>query len=171
MRIVWAAVIWVVFAGGLMTYMLQRGSTAQMPANEIAMETAQGVYTLVVTTTFAAQPDPFALTAGGEAPAALQIRMGSRVLLYKTDDIAPGRPIRVAIDKGLVKGANELYIEVSPPLGSGDRAQTAQAVRIQVFRDELVVAQDTFWSDPGENISRTFRFDIEAPHRDTEHDH
>ena len=79
MRIVWAAVIWVVFAGGLMIYMLQRGSAAQTPANEIFVETAKGVYTLVVTTTFAAQPDPFALTAGDEAPAALQIRMGSRV--------------------------------------------------------------------------------------------
>jgi anaerobic selenocysteine-containing dehydrogenase len=151
-----------------MTYMLQRGTMAQTPADEIAMETAQGVYTLVVTTTFSAQPDPFALTAGGEAPAALQIRMGSRVLLHKTDDIMPGRPMRVTIDEGLAKGTNELFIEASPPLDSADQAQ---AVRLQLLRDELTVAQDTFWADPGENISKTFRFDIEKRHEDTEHDH
>jgi hypothetical protein len=151
-----------------MTYMLQRGSVARTPANEITTERAQGVYTLVVTTTFAAQPDPFALTAGGEAPTALQIRMGSRVLLQKTDDIMAGRPMHVTIDEGLAKGTNELFIEVSPPLDSADRAQ---AVRIQLMRDELTVAQDTFWSDPGENISKTFRFDIEKRHTDTEHGH
>lgn len=168
MRIVWAAMIWVVFAGGLMTYMLQRGSVAQTPADEIAMETAQGVYTLVVTTTFAAQPDPFALTAGGKTPAALQIRIGSRVLMNKTDDIIPGRPMRVTIDEGLMKGTNELFIEAGPALDSADRAQ---AVRLQLLRDELMVAQDTFWAAPGENISKTFRFDIEDRHRKTEHDH
>jgi hypothetical protein len=151
-----------------MTYMLQRGSVARTPADQIVMERAQGVYTLVVTTTFAAQPDPFAFTAGGEAPTTLQIRMGSRVLLQKTDDIMAGRPMRVTIDEGLAKGTNELFIEVSPPLDSADRAQ---AVRIQLMRDELTMAQDTFWSDPGENISKTFRFDIEARHTDTEHDH
>jgi hypothetical protein len=151
-----------------MTYMLQRGSVARTPADQIVMERAQGVYTLVVTTTFAAQPDPFALTAGGEAPAALQIRMGPRVLLHKTNDIMPGRPMRVAIDEGLVKGTNEIFIEASPPLDSADRAQ---AVRLQLLRDELTVAQDTFWADPGENISKTFRFDIEKRHKDTEHDH
>jgi hypothetical protein len=164
---VWAAVIWVVFAGGLMIYMLQRGSAAQTPANEIFVETAKGVYTLVVTTTFAAQPDPFALTAGDEAPAALQIRMGSRVLLHKTDDIMPGRPMPVTIDEGLVEGTNELFIEASPPVDSVDRAQ---AVRLQLLRDGLTVAQDTFWADPGEKISKIFRFDIEKRRKDTEHD-
>ena len=170
MRIVWAAIIWVVFAGGLTTYMLQRGSVARTPTDDIAMETAQGIYTLVVTTTFAAQPDPFALTAGGEAPAALQIRMGSRVLLHKTDDIRPGRPMRVTIDDGLMKGTNELFIEASPPLDSSGREQ-AQAVRLQLLRDDVMVIQDTFWADPGEKISKTFRFDIEDRHEDAEHDH
>lgn len=168
LRIAWAAAIWVVFAGGLTTYMLQRGSVAQTAANAIAMETAQGVYSLVVTTTFAAQPDPFALTAGGEAPAALQIRMGSRVLLHKTKDILPGRPMRVTIDEGLVNGTNELFIEASPALDSADRAQ---AVRLQLMQGELTVAQDTFWAGPGETISQTFRFDIEERHKDTEHAH
>jgi hypothetical protein len=168
LRIVWAAVIWVVFAGGLMTYMLQRGSVAQTPAEAVTIETAQGVYTLVVTTTFAAQPDPFALTAGGEAPAALQIRMGSRVFFHKTDDIMPGRPMRVTIHEGLVKGANELFIEASPPLDSADQAQ---AVRLQLLRDELMVAQETFWAEPGENISKTFRFTIEARQEEAQHDH
>jgi hypothetical protein len=94
--------------------------------------------------------------------------MGSRVLLHKTDDIIPGRPMRVTIDEGLAKGTNELFIEASPPLDSADQAQ---AVRLQLLRDELTVAQDTFWADPGENISKTFRFDIEKRHKDTEHDH
>jgi hypothetical protein len=165
---VWAAVIWVVLAGGLTIYMLQRGSAASTPANDIGVEAARGAYTLVVTTTFAAQPDPFALTAGGEAPAALQIRMGSRIVLQKTDDILPGRPMRVAIDEGLVKGTNELFIEASPPLDSADRMQ---AVRLQLLRDELTVAQETFWADPGENISQSFRFDIAERPRDTDHDH
>lgn len=168
MRIVWAAIIWVVLAGGLTTYMLQRGSAARTPTGEIAMETAQGIYTLVVTTTFAAQPDPFALTAGGEAPAALQIRMGSRVLLHRTADIMPGRPVRVAIDEGLMKGTNELFIEASPPLNSADRAQ---AVRLQLLRDELIVVQETFWAEPGEKISKTFRFDIDDRHEDAGHVH
>jgi hypothetical protein len=168
LRIVWAAVIWVVFTGGLMTYMLQRGSAAKTPVDPVEIEAAQGVYTIVVTTTFEAQPDPFALTVGDDTPAALQIRMGSRILLHKEEGIVPGQPMRVTIDDGLVKGANELFIEASPPLDSADRAQ---AVRLQVFRDDMMVVQDTFWADPGGKISKTFRFDIEDRHKDTEHDH
>jgi hypothetical protein len=159
--------IWVVFAGGLTVYMLQRGSAAQTPAKAFATEAAQGVYTLVVTTTFAAQPDPFALTTGGEAPAALQIRMGSRILLQKTDGILPGRPMRIPIDQGVAKGTNELFIEATPAVDSADRAQ---AVRLQLLQDDLTVAQATYWADPGENIAKTFRFEIEERHKDSEHD-
>jgi hypothetical protein len=148
--------------------MLQRGSAAQTPAKEFAIEAAQGLYTLVVTTTFTAQPDPFALTAGGQVPAVLQIRMGSRLLLQKREGILPGRPMRVTLDQGLVRGTNELFIEASPPLDAADRAQ---AVRLQLLRDQLMVAQETFWAEPGETISTPFRFVIEERAKDTEHDH
>ena len=61
MRIVWAAVIWVIFTGGLMSYMVQRGSGTPAPTEGIKTEAARGVYTLSVTATFTAEPDPFAL--------------------------------------------------------------------------------------------------------------
>ena len=168
MRIVWAAVIWVIFTGGLMGYMLQRDSVTPAPVKGITAAAADGAYTLVVTATFAAEPDPFALTATDDPPPALQVRMGSQVLLRKTDDVQPGQPMRVPLTKGLVVGANELFVKASPPIKTNAQAQ---AVRIQILRDGLTFVEQTYWAAPGENVSETFRFDIDDQQEDAEHDH
>ncbi len=168
MRIVWAAAIWIVFAGGLMGYMAQRTAIAPPPETSVSTAAATGVFTLVITPTFAAKPDPFALTAAGDSAFALQVRIGSRILLSRTEDIEPGRPIRVTIGEGLVAGINEIFIEASPPLDTADRSQ---AVRIQVLQDEITIAEDTFWADPGQKISETLRFETADQKEDPDHDH
>lgn len=168
MRIVWAAVVWIVFVGGLLSYMSQRGSAVEVLPETAVVETAGDVYDLVLTTTFTAQPDPFALTAGDAPPAALQVRLGSQVLLRKTDGVLPGHPIRVPVEAGLVKGTNEIFIEVSPPLDSADQAQ---AVHVEVQRGSLTVAEATYWAAAGGTIAETFRFHIEERQEETGDDH
>ena len=151
-----------------MGYMLQRDSVTPAPVEGIKAATAEGIYTLVITATFAAEPDPFALTATDDPPLALQVRMGSQVLLSKTDDIQPGQPIQVPLAKGLVVGANEIFVKASPPIETNARAQ---AVRIQLLRDGLTFVEQTYWAAPGENVSETFRFDIDDQQEDAAHDH
>ena len=168
MRIGVAALIWILFIGGLTTYMLQRGSAAPSSADKITIEGAQGTYSLVVTTTFTAQPDPFALTNDSAPPAALLVRMGQQILLSKTDDILPGQPMGVTITDGLVKGTNEILVQASPPL---DNADQAQAVRVQLLRDDWQITEQTYWAAPGENISEVFRFDLVTQLEDADHDH
>jgi hypothetical protein len=148
--------------------MLQRDSVIPAPAQGITAAAARGAYTLVVTATFAAEPDPFALTAGDDPPPALQVRMGSQVLLSRTDDIQPGQPMRVPLTKGLIVGANEIFVKASPPVETNVQAQ---AVRIQLLRDGLTFVEQTYWAAPGENVSETFRFDIDDQQEDTAHDH
>ena len=168
MRIVWALLIWGVFTGGLTFYMQQRDTVAGTQPAAITLEKAPGRYFLNITTTFAAEPDPFALTTGDEPPAALLVRLGSNIVMSKADGIKPGIPMQVALADGLTVGSNEIFVQASPPL----RAESgAQAVRVQILKDDIVLKEQTFWAAPGENVAESMRFDIEVEKGGDGHDH
>jgi hypothetical protein len=161
-RIFLAALIWLLFIGGLSLFMHHRDQamvSSEAPA--VIQKIEKGNFALLITPTFAVEPDPFAiLAADDEKPPALLVRIGDREILRKTDQIPAGAPIRLEPLTGLVFGDNEMYLEVSPPVEQADRSH---AVRVQIFQDDLPLAEKTFWSPAGGKVADTFRFALRAP--------
>lgn len=117
----------------------------------------EGVFALQVTTTFAVEPDPFALRTERNEASALLVKLNGNEILRKTDKVQAGAPIRVEPVPGLIDGRNEFYLEANPPVGL---ANLSYAVRVQLFRDEQLVAERSFWSEPGSRIASSFQVSI-----------
>jgi hypothetical protein len=164
-----ALLIWITFIGGLLAYTQQHRPEAEGGRPVFTPPKAEGRFSVTVTTTFAAEPDPFALTAGTtDPPAALMLRMGRRVLLQVTDRLSAAWPVSAPLDEGLNKGINEIYFEAYPSLN--DAAQ-AQAVRLELFKNDQRFAEKTFWSSPGGKVADIFRFTIDPGLEADKHEH
>ena len=160
MRIGLVAVIWVVLIGGMIVYLHHRDIPDLAAGTAIELRTAEGNYVLEIITTFAVEPDPFALQVDqSEKPTALVVRLGGREILRRTDRLEAGTPIRVEPIVGVVEGTNEIYLEASPPL---EQSAKSHAVRVRVLRDGRPVAEETFWSLPGGKVADIFRFVLVA---------
>lgn len=157
MRILASVAIWILFVGGLALYMNQSTPQAAAPqASRFQAQAARAAYHLEIFATFSAQPDPFALQVADEPPPALVVRLGGQEILRKSEGLAADQAVR-AEDIPVVLGANELYIEASPPLDS----PRYQAVQARILQDDQVVAQKSFWAAPGSRIADSFSFEIE----------
>ena len=160
MRITLALIIWLSFVGGLAFYMQHRDAAALRSKPQVDMQIVEGSYALEITTTFAAEPDPFALRREGEEElAALLVRLGNKEILRINDRLEAGTPIRLEPMLGLVEGTNEIYLEASPPL---EEAGKSHAIRVHVQRDGQSIADQTFWSSPGGKVANTMRFELKA---------
>lgn len=164
-RIFLAVFIWILFAGILTLYMQQRPGPPA-PAEVLAgkQETA-AQYRLEVTTSFAAEPDPFALQTGTSPPPALLLRMGSEEILRISRRIKAGIPITVSPLRGILPGDNEIWFAAYPPL---ENASGTRALRIRIQENARTLADRTFWSEPGGKVSGTIRF---TAVREEEHSH
>lgn len=159
MRIIIAVFIWIVIIGSVCWFQ-QRRSTSQNILQEhpqAAVEVTQDRYSIAVTPTFQAQPDPFALQTEDTAPAALIIRMGEKELLRCDDQVQAGQAITVDIPGPIQLGTHEIYIEGSPPL---DQGQQRQAILVELFRNNVWIKQASFWSTPGSNVTGVLYFEI-----------
>jgi hypothetical protein len=159
MRLMYAAVVWLVFIGGVWLYMNTREeATAPGPA-QLETPTAAAVYGLRVRATFVAAVDPFAL----EAPAAeemvpVEIRVNGRPqTVIMADDLEVGAVYRVTRLSGLHSGDNEIYIAASPPAESADRTH---AVRLELLSEGRVVQEKTIWSDGTGRVAGVFMMNI-----------
>jgi len=170
MRIFLAAFICITFIGGLGLYMSNRAVAVSIPQNNIQPQTARAHYSLLVTTTFAIEPDPFAIqTDDSKPPAGLIVRLGNKEILRQTEQMEAGIPVIVTPLEGLVSGSNEIYLEASPPVDNTDKSH---AVRVQIMEDDFSIAEKTFWSQPGSKVADTMRFTIENQEKKgDEHDH
>ena len=126
----------------------------------------------LVTTSFAVEPDPFALQSdAGEKPHALLVKLNGREILKRTESFPGGTPVQTDHVEGIVEGLNELYVEANPPL---DQAGRSHAVRVRVLRDGRPVLERSFWSEPGARIATTFALSVEKTDRakrEENHDH
>jgi hypothetical protein len=119
--------------------------------------TAAGIFTVEVTLTFAAGPDPFALDLD-DAPA-LVVSFRGRDLLRRTEEIPAGQPIRIESVEGLVAGANEFYVAATP---TAQDAAVARAIRVRILRDGATVAEQSLWSAPGESVNGIVVVDVDT---------
>jgi len=153
MRPIVAALIWIVLVGGLTFYTHSREPVKALET--VATQPVEGTLALEITPSFRAEPDPFALRDDTERTAsALTIRVNGKEALRVTDRTEPGRVIRVEPVPGLIRGENEIYLEVNPPLSAGTGSH---AVRVRVLQDGRKLQDRTFWSEPGSRIVETFR--------------
>ena len=160
MRIALALLIWIVFVGGLGFYMHHRDVSALTSRPDVETQAAKGHYAMEITTTFAVEPDPFALKLDSEEKQpALLVRLVDQEILRVNDRLEAGTPIRLEPLSGLVEGLNEIYLEASPPL---EQTGKSHAVRVKILRDGQTVAEETFWSQPGGKVADTMGFELLA---------
>ncbi len=168
-RILLAGLSWFLFVGGLHLYMARRDAALTAQQQAIALAFSRGHHTIEITPTFTAEPNPFALRLDeSPTPAALLVRLNDKELLRLTDRVAGGRPVMIEEVKGLVLGANEIFIEASPP---DTKANVNHAVRVRVFRDDVPVSDTTLWSEGGSAVSGVVRFELKAAAGGDNHDH
>lgn len=155
MRILLVILIWILMVGGLALYIRARG--VPLPgATAPASQATAGHVTLEITPTFTAEPDPFALQTGTtEPPAALILRMNGRELSRITDKIESGKALRIEPKDAAVTGTNELFLEASPP---SEQSEQSHALRVRVYRDGLLLADQTLWSEPGGKVLGSVSF-------------
>jgi hypothetical protein len=166
-RIFTAIAIWCVILGSVTSFLGYRDSKQISPGSQLSpsAQTTSDVYALAITPTFNAEPDPFALQTDATAPsAALVVRMGQTDLLRVTDNVEAGKPLRV--DSFVKIGINEIYIEGSPPIA---RSLDRHAILVELFRNDILIQQASFWSIPGGKVTGTMRFDVTE--ENTEHGH
>lgn len=172
MRVVTAIAIWIVILGSLFSFQhhrrkLQASQSATRPPVR-AMASAR--YSLAVTPTFKAEPDPFALNIDDtDGSAALLVRMTGEDLLRVTDQVAPGETLRVETLPDIQVGLNEVYVEGVPPTA---QSQQRHAILVELFRDDVSIQEASFWSVPGGKVTGVLRFEVlEDEEKEANHDH
>lgn len=153
--------IWLTFVGGVAFYMHTRDALrTQDTLQELTPVSAEAGYDMELTLTFDAQPDPFALAADdSKAPPVVAVRLNDRTVAEMREGVAPGMPWIQSNIAGVVIGANELYVEATPPV---DQTDLRHAVRVRLLQDDEVLADRTFWSDGGAKVAGVLRFEIAA---------
>ncbi|NQV33126.1 MAG: hypothetical protein HQ515_10555 [Phycisphaeraceae bacterium] len=172
MRIVTAIGIWVVILGSLTSFQhhRERLRASQATRTQPVTTSASAVYSLAVTPTFKAEPDPFALqTDTTVGAAALVVRMTGTDLLRVADQVEAGQAVHIKTLPRIKVGLNEIYIEGSPPTAQG---QQRHAVLVELFRNDVWIQQASFWSVPGGKVTGVLRFEVaENEGEESDHDH
>jgi len=156
--------------GGMSAYMqLKSQRHAVKPTYE--PPPALGIYSLELTPNFSAEKDPFALDIGDTAdgPALVELKFGKRVLLAERSAVKAGHALRVDSVEGIRVGKNQFHVSVAVP---ADKLTGSHAVRIRILRDDVQVADQTLWSEPGHPVSGEVTLDV-APleEESAPHDH
>lgn len=116
---------------------------------------APGIFSLEVVLTFDAGPDPFAV-ADKNRPS-LSITFEGEEWLRRTDRISAGTVIVINDMTGIKSGLNELHLRAFPV---DEQYDLVRGARVRVLRDEIVIAEESLWSEPGYPIDDPFQFDI-----------
>lgn len=157
MRIINSLLIWVIIIGGISVYMNHQRSGEPHEPDEIVTVDSAAPCTFELTATFSAEPDPFALSVGGEETGdALILKLGDKTLLKTSEAIQAGIPYIVGPVSDIKNEVNEVYLKASPPADNFDRHN---ALRLRVVQEGQTIAETTLWASPGELISGTLQFE------------
>jgi len=168
MRFLLTLIIWLATVGGLWCYERLRAEPGHTgpPQPVVAAVDAAEDYSLLVTTTFSLEPDPFALQTDDAPAAPLELRLNGVAVPVESERLQRGRPWTLEKVEGLVRGHNEIYLQASPPL---EESELAQGVRIKLVRGGDVVVDRTLWSEQGALVAGSVHFQLESS--DTTHEH
>ena len=176
MRPLLALVLSLAILGAVQAYMLfVDGLPKYVPSVPVEIA-ASGHFRLELTLSQDAQPDAFEATS-------LLVNLpqqDNRVLVHKEEVISALEPIVIDSITEFVEGDNELFIQVGVgdagfDLGGSKKLQLRRAaVRVQLFRDRLLLADQTLWAEPGEPIQGKLVIAVPAlksPEEAGDHEH
>jgi hypothetical protein len=138
-------------------------ASVKQPISAPAERLAADAYELDITLTFPAAADAFALND----PSSLLLTFRGKTLLKESEPIEPGRPLQVKKVPDVVEGRNEFYLEATPAESDEPRDH---AVRLRILRDNVVVAEQTLWSPPGEPVQGLMTLTLPATAQVDEHE-
>jgi len=176
MRPLLALVLSLVILGSVQAYMIFVNGLPRVVHNLPTEPAASGHFRLELTLTQDAQPDAFESTS-------LLVNLPQqedRVLIHKEEVISALEPIVIDSLTGFVAGENELFIQVGvgdvgfDSTSAGEVALRRAAVRVQLFRDRVLLVDKTLWAEPGEPIQGKLVIDVPAinsKNESEEHDH
>ena len=169
MRPFLAIVVAVIILGGLHLYMRTR--VYDVPPIQIHEHFAPGIYSLDVTLTFRADRDPFAYDLENEPTVLVSFR--GQDLLRMTEPVEAFTPLTVdGIDDVVVgedaqSGANEFFFRMT----HDGQQQMDRGVRFRIYRDGELVADETDWSEPGQEVSGTIALVVAKSPITSAHEH
>ncbi len=115
---------------------------------------ATGLFTVDVTLTFDAGPDPFALRS--DEAASLLVEFRGRTLLRETGPLSNGDIITLGPVPDVEVGQNEFYLMAVPQ----PEKDVVHAVRVRILRDEELIAEQWLAAEPGQPVSGTLMVDV-----------
>ena len=167
MRLLLSVLIWIFFVGGLWFYINQRDlmqSNASYNPKQMIRQADKHV-TLLLTPTFSAEKDPFALTFDNQESQGIIVRVNGERVDTKSLSLKSGVPVQISELNNILAGRNELYMEVSPPVQD---SHIAQAIRVELSDEKRILLDETIWSKGGALLTGSFLFEIID---ETVHDH
>ena len=168
MRFFLVALIWVVIVGGLWGYISNRDARRQQAAPVASIDlSVSGNFAIEITPTFSTEQDPFALTTSQTETQPVDISLNGSPLVLPTEELIRGEMIRLESVPGVLAGHNEIYLSASPPLSESN---LEQGVRIKVYEDSTLLADDTVWAEQGALVSGTVSFSLKRQEGD-DHGH
>lgn len=176
MRPLLALVLSVVIVGTVFVYLVFVNNLPPHQVKQVVDEPASGHFRLELTLTRDAEPDAFEATS-------LVVSLpqqGDRELFRREEAISCAEPIVIDFLTGFLVGENELFIQVGvgdvdfASAGAREVVLQPAAVRVQLFRDRLLLAEETLWASPGEPIQGKVLIDVpslKAEDKNKNHDH
>ncbi len=154
MRPILAIMVWVTLIGGLYGYMEHREPAKK--AGPVETHLVEESYAVEIIPTFKAEKDPFALQSDDDEVEVLTLKLNGEKIFGVSEGIESGIPIKVKGIDNIIKGVNEFHLLASPKISG---RPSAHAVRFRLFKGLTPVLERTIWSEPGERISGSIRYE------------
>lgn len=113
-------------------------------ASIVSLQQASGDFSVEITCTFDCEPStPFDLPA-------LEVRLADQIVAARSEELP--RLTRLVVERlpQVIVGRNEIIVQAHVS-EIGDATESG-CLRIQVFQDGAPVAEETFWSEPGQPL-------------------
>lgn len=168
-RFLLVGLIWLVIVGGLWWYVTHRDARLAQRGGAQPLELSVArTFSLKITSTFATEQDPFALSTDPESSGeTVLIKLNGRSLQLPAGQLLRGRPLSIADLQGVLSGHNELYVKARPPLSEN---MLEHGLRLELFEGATKIIDQTVWRDGGSLVSGSVSFSYQDQ-EDDQHDH
>ena len=189
MRPLLAVGVIVVALGSVQAYITFVGSVTGGKYGRIEQTAAEGRFHVNLTISFNARATVF-------EPESVLFQLHGRTLLQTEEPVPAGTVLSIDPVDGIVEGVNEFYLKVATgdeeteeteenaafSLSADDApgestaaagpggADKSRAVRIQVFRDDQLIVEETIWSEVGQAVDGTVTLLVPAGSGTTDDD-
>ena len=186
MRPLLAVGVIVVALGSVQAYITFVGSVTGGKYGRIEQTAAEGRFHVKLTISFNAHATVF-------EPESVLFQLHGRTLLRMEEPVPAGTVLPIDPVDGIVEGVNEFYLKVatgdeeteenaafslladdapgeSTAAAGPGGADKSRAVRVQVFRDDQLIVEETIWSELGQAVDGTVTLLVPAGSGTTDDD-